>query len=182
MDFLDRLASGNWSAFEAFYSSQFDRLCRKIASKLNQRVAARLDPEDIAQSTFRSFWRRTSQGQYRFESDQKAWNLLVTIAVHKTINRMKRETAAKRDVRLERGLDVVLAQTDWDAGIDAAVEILDECEVQLSKDHARLLLLTLSGASSPSAADQLQVTRSMANVMWKRIEDLLSKTALDDSV
>lgn len=58
-------ASGDFAgAVVGRYTEQLLRLVRK---QLPERLRTRMDPEDVVQSVFRSFFHRLRQGQFRFE-------------------------------------------------------------------------------------------------------------------
>ena len=61
-------------------------------------LASRVDPEDIVQSVFRSFFQRAITDAYSVPAGQDLWKLLLTIALNKVRSQGVYHRAAKRDV------------------------------------------------------------------------------------
>src|SRR5206468_8875797 len=63
----------------------FDRYARRLvglaAAKLPGFARAKLDPEDVVQSVFRTFFRRHADGQFRPEHWDALWSLLAVLTV-----------------------------------------------------------------------------------------------------
>lgn len=81
------------------------RLISLVDRRLNSSMTQRVDAEDVVQSVFRSFFRRTHEFQLRRSGD--LWRLLATIAVNKVRKQVARQQADKRDYRRE-----TLSETD----------------------------------------------------------------------
>ena len=56
--------------------------------RISQRLASRIDPEDIVQSVFRTFFHRAKQGQFHLEDPEDVVKLLARITVHKTFRQI----------------------------------------------------------------------------------------------
>lgn len=83
----------------------FDRFAARLValarSHMDRRIRRRVDPEDVTQSVFRSFFERQQAGQFRFEDWGGLWGLLVTMTVRKCGRRADEFYAARRDGRRE---------------------------------------------------------------------------------
>lgn len=66
----------------------------------------KIEPEDITQSVFRTFFRRQRLGEFEFENWSGVWGLLVRLAVCKCRNRVTYLQAQRRDIRREYSLGV----------------------------------------------------------------------------
>jgi RNA polymerase sigma factor (sigma-70 family) len=94
-------------AASEWFNMMFATLHSIARRGINNRLQGRYDPEDVVQSAFRSFFKRTSQ--FKDKSTDELKRILVTIAFCKSRSRARTETAECRDARLEeRGEDVVL--------------------------------------------------------------------------
>src|SRR5207244_9396381 len=78
-----------------------DRLLVLARRRISQRLASRVDPEDIVQSVFRTFFGRLKDGQFVFADQDDLCKLLVRITLHKTLRQVAFHKAAKRDPGLE---------------------------------------------------------------------------------
>jgi RNA polymerase sigma-70 factor (ECF subfamily) len=77
------------------------RLVALAAEHLPRALQAKLGPEDVVQSVFRSFFRRQAAGAYQLEGWEQLWRLLAAITVHKCGHQVEKFLTARRDVRRE---------------------------------------------------------------------------------
>ena len=72
--------------------------------QMGAKLARRVDPEDIVQSTYRSLFTRVQNGEYDLGGGEDLWKLLVTIALNKVRRKSKFHRAAKRDMNMDRSV------------------------------------------------------------------------------
>ncbi|HEX4612978.1 MAG TPA: ECF-type sigma factor [Urbifossiella sp.] len=81
----------------------FDRFARRLAGLAATRLPAaarsKLDPEDVAQSVLRTFFRRHAAGEFAPDHWDALWSLLAVLAVRKCGHRVGQLFAARRDAR-----------------------------------------------------------------------------------
>ncbi len=77
------------------------RLCQLVEREMNRRFRRREDPEDVVQSAFRTFYRRSAQGEFRIDTSTDLWRLLETITRHKLLKHVEKLGTAKRNPRRE---------------------------------------------------------------------------------
>lgn len=106
----------------------FERYQRKLTGLahrgLGRDLSGRLDPEDITQSVFRTFFRRISRGQYDVPPGETIWKLLSTIALNKIRAAGVHHRAAKRDVRKSTDVMDIASLSGALAGDEDALRIL----------------------------------------------------------
>jgi RNA polymerase sigma-70 factor (ECF subfamily) len=78
-----------------------DLLVNLARERLQGRLARRVDPEDIVQSAFRSFFHRARRGDFEIADRNSLAKLLVTIVLNKVRRQADFHCAARRDVRRE---------------------------------------------------------------------------------
>src|SRR5579871_2821945 len=101
-DFMARLAQGDQDAAAAVYSRFRPQLLKLVRARITREVRAKVDPEDVVQSAFGSFFWRQADGQYPgLESWDDLWRLLLTITEHKCAARWKYFRAGRRAVERE---------------------------------------------------------------------------------
>ena len=96
---LERYRRGQDDAPTQLYLRYAERLRALAARSSSPGLSARVDPEDIVQSVFRTFFRRAAQGQYDVPEGEDLWKLFMIIALHKIRSAATFHRAAKRDVR-----------------------------------------------------------------------------------
>src|SRR5207245_1833454 len=85
------------AARELFYRYS-ERLIALVRSRLSDKLAPRLDPEDVVQSVYRSFFSNARDNRCILEQSGDLWRLLVTMAMHKLLDQAKRQQAGRRAV------------------------------------------------------------------------------------
>jgi RNA polymerase sigma factor (sigma-70 family) len=88
-------------AAEELFRRYSDRLIALARTRLSARVSSRIDPEDVVQSAYRSFFAGAHEGQTPQRSGD-VWPLLVAITLNKLHDQVRRHTAAKRAVEREQ--------------------------------------------------------------------------------
>jgi RNA polymerase sigma-70 factor (ECF subfamily) len=95
-----RFRSGSQDAATDLYLRYAERLRALARGKVNPTLATRVDPDDIVQSVFRSFFQAALQGLYDVPAGEELWKILMVIALNKIRNQREFHLAAKRDARL----------------------------------------------------------------------------------
>src|SRR4051795_3394949 len=112
---LKRFRRGQDDGPTLLYLRYAERLRALAASQSSPGLLTRVDPEDIVQSVFRTFFRRAAEGQYDVPEGEELWKLLLVIALNKIRAAGAFHRAARRDVRLTVGS----AALDRAAGLEA---------------------------------------------------------------
>jgi RNA polymerase sigma-70 factor, ECF subfamily len=102
---LAQILSGK-PGFESEVVERYTHALVALARRhLPQRVRGRLDPEDVVQSVYYSFFRRLNDGRFKFDDSHDVWRLLAAMTFHKTQNAIKHHQQQRRDVRRDYTLD-----------------------------------------------------------------------------
>ena len=96
---LRRFRAGQPDAATELYLRYAARLRALAGQQCAPDLAPRLDPDDIVQSVFRTFFRRAAGGQYDVPEGEDLWKLFMIIALNKVRSAATFHRAAKRDVR-----------------------------------------------------------------------------------
>lgn len=99
---MDQLRTGDQDAAREVFEQFARRLVGLAASRLPDSLNAKVDPEDVVQSVFRTFFRRHGDGQFTLENWDSLWTLLTVLTVRKCGHRLDQFLAARRDIRRER--------------------------------------------------------------------------------
>lgn len=97
---LQRFRRGQEDAATVLYLRYAKRLNALARSKCSPALAHRVEPEDIVQSVFRSFFRKAADGLYDVPEGEDLWKLFLVITLNKIYAKSVFHHARKRDVRL----------------------------------------------------------------------------------
>jgi RNA polymerase sigma-70 factor (ECF subfamily) len=104
---LRRLRGGSEDAATELYLRYASRLHALAKAQSSPDLARRVDPEDVVQSVFRTFFRRAARGEYEVPAGEELWKLFLVIALNKIRAIGAHHRAAKRDVRLSAPADAI---------------------------------------------------------------------------
>ncbi|HEX5270431.1 MAG TPA: sigma-70 family RNA polymerase sigma factor [Gemmataceae bacterium] len=103
---LSELArGGNEETARRVFEGYVDRLLALARGHLSQRLARRVDPEDVVQSVFRTFFGRLKDGRFHIQGRDDLGKLLARITAHKALRQVSFHHAAKRSPRQEAAAD-----------------------------------------------------------------------------
>src|SRR5881227_4054995 len=91
------IQAGSESAARELFDKYCERLMRLAKRRIGQRMTSRVDPEDVIQSAFRTFFVRVRNDEFKFEGENDLFKLLVRLTVHKTLRQVAFHRAAKRN-------------------------------------------------------------------------------------
>ena len=184
---LERYRDGDDLAADDLFSRYFVRLTSLARSRLSPRLAGRVDPEDIVQSVYRSFFVEAREGRYRLGRGGDLWRLLAAITKHKVLRQVRHQGAARRSVEVELPLDQVDAQRmrvrRLDPTAEDAAELADELErlfSLLDPSGRRVLELRLQGLQISEIAEDTGRSERTVRRSLARIRELMAGR-LDDA-
>jgi RNA polymerase sigma-70 factor, ECF subfamily len=162
---IDLWRQGDQDAARQIVERYIDRLLLLARRRISQRLASRVDAEDIVQSVFRTFFGRLKDGQFVFADQDDLCKLLVRITLHKTLRQVAFHKAAKRDPGMETDQgehhrEQLLALLDAEPTPDATVAFLDQLEHflgRLQPLERQILEMRLQGHSNEDIANKLGV-------------------------
>lgn len=178
---VERWREGDQVAADELYRRYAERLCRLAEVQMDDRVRRRVGADDVVQSVFRTFFRRTARGEYSFVDSGALWSLLVRITLNKTRKHAAGHRAAKRDVGVEvhadsKGLSPeVIAR---DPSPEEAAVFVDELESLLSglrDPEPEIVRRCLEGYSSPEIAAAVGCSRWTIRRVLARVGDTLKR-------
>ena len=107
---IDQLQAGdNTAAAEVF--NRFGRRILGLARRqLHSSLRSKVDPEDVLQSVFRSFFSRQRTGRFAIENWDSLWGILMVMTLRKCRRRIQYHRADRRDAQRE---------TSWNENLEA---------------------------------------------------------------
>lgn len=177
---IDRCRRGDPEASRILFDNYVDRLVALARRRISQRLASRLDPEDIVQSVFRTFFGRIKDGQFEINNQDDLCKLLMRITVHKTLRQVAFHQAAKRDPHHETGqgdsgLEHIAEFLAREPTPDHTVAFVDELEHFLAKLNPldrQILEMRMQGYSNGEIAKKLNVYDRKIRRVIERIRGL----------
>src|SRR5882724_5195724 len=97
----DCLAEGE--AARAIFERFTRRLIGLARGQLDARLRHKIDPEDVVQSAYKSFFLRYGEGALAAEGWDGLWGLLTRITLRKCADRVRYYRAERRDIGREAG-------------------------------------------------------------------------------
>jgi RNA polymerase sigma-70 factor (ECF subfamily) len=162
---VGRWQTGDAGAAEALHQRYAQRLWALAEAQIGSRLRRRVDPEDIVQSVFRTFFRRATDGQFVIDHSCSLWRLLVRITINKVRLRAQHHHAGKRDLAIEvYAGDEQLAPEAIarGPGPEEAAALADEIETllrRLKPPEVEIFQLSLQGYATPEIAERLRCSR-----------------------
>jgi RNA polymerase sigma-70 factor (ECF subfamily) len=182
-ELIDRLRTGDPQATEEIFARYAQRLSCLAEQQLSHKLAARFDGADVVQSVFRTFFRRSAEGEFCIDSSAELWRLLVQITLQKARAYGRRHTAGVRDVTAEApggGAARLIEAVAHEPGPAEAAALVDQIE-ELLKGlpglYCDLLQLRLEGFSVSDTAARLGVSRRTVHRALNLLQQRLNRSA-----
>lgn len=187
---LVRLRSGDESAAASVFHEFASRLVGLARTRLGDRFRQKVDPEDVVQSVYKSFFRRVADGQFELQDWDSLWTLLTVITLHKCGHQVEHYRAACRDVQREQRPIVsdaessvrsfeALAREPQPSEAAMLTEVLEQLMSTLDERDRLILTLRLQGHSSAEIGQQVQRTERTVNLVLERIRQRLQRMPED---
>ncbi len=188
---VQRVRRGDEQAAGELFDRYVERLFALARSRFSAKLARRLDPEDVVQSVFRTFFRHTQDGRYEFHQAGDLWRLLAAITVNKVRRQVKRHTAGKRTTDAEKSFggqeslfglppEAVAREPSPDEAC-ALIEELDQVVGRLPELYRRIVDFRLQGRPVEEIAQQVgcseRTVHRASEVLKQRLEKRLANAA-----
>jgi RNA polymerase sigma-70 factor (ECF subfamily) len=161
------------------------RLLELARHRLPDPVRRRVDPEDLVQSVYRSFFRRLKDGRFSFADSGDLWRLLAAMTFQRATKAVRFHQQQRRDVRRERQLPADDKSQTGDAAIvvrepgpEDVVALFDSLErllAQLPAKYRDIAVLQLDGRSVDEIARAVKRSRRTVFRALAELEELAAK-------
>jgi RNA polymerase sigma factor (sigma-70 family) len=166
---LRRVREGESEAATLLYDRYARRLLALAAARTGRDLSARLDPEDVLQSVFRTFFRRAARGEYDLPDGANLWGLLAVIAVNKVRAKGAYHRAASRNVGATTGKELLRDVTEDDETALADLQLtIDEILGGLPETQRAIIRHRIAGEP---VADIAQKTGRSKRSVERAIQD-----------
>jgi RNA polymerase sigma-70 factor, ECF subfamily len=179
-DLMTRLRAGDEQAACQVFQQYAGRLIALARSRLGSRLRQKVDPEDVLQSVYKSFFTRQVRGQVEAADWDGLWSLLTVITLRKCGRWVERfHTGMRRlDAEVPVGGD---SATSWEAVAsdptpeEAAMltETVERLLHGLEGRERQIVALALQGAAVAEIATEVGRTRRTVQRVLARVKELL---------
>lgn len=159
-----------------------ERVLGFLKPRLSERLASRIEPDDVSQSVFNSFFRGVKEGDFIFSQREDVWKLLVTIALCKLRNQCRRHTTAGRNVGIESHdlVEAAMAREPTPAEAAAVGDELESCLRTRTPRDRKIVEQYIQGASHEAIAVEVKWSqRTVRRVCEQFLSDLQRRLALE---
>jgi RNA polymerase sigma factor (sigma-70 family) len=183
-ELLVRWTGGDQAAAREIFERYVDRLTRLARARLSAKLAARLDPDDVVMSAYRSFFVGARDGRFTLKESGDLWRLLAEITMHKLYRAAAHHRARRRSVAKEapQGTTADSRFNDLisrDPAPDQVAAVADELEATLAALPPlgrRVLELRLRGEGVEEIAREIRrSTKTVRRWLEKAKRSLLAR-------
>jgi RNA polymerase sigma-70 factor (ECF subfamily) len=189
-DLMSRLRAGQDDAAAQVFQRYAGRLIGLARSRLDRVLRQKVDPEDILQSVFRSFFVRHAAGQFEVGNWDSFWALLTVITIRKCAGKAQHFRRGRRDVQQEAAADLAGGNENWQSlsrepTPEEAAMLTDTVEAvmrRLDERDREILALSLQGKGIREISTEIgfaerTVRRSLDHIR-QHLEEMQEQTEL----
>jgi RNA polymerase sigma-70 factor, ECF subfamily len=186
---LEGLKDGDEAAAVAVFERFARRLIGLARSQLDTRLRQKVDPEDVVQSVFRSFFTRQKEQQFKLTDWDNLWSLLAMITIRKCTNVQMQFGRQARNVRLETRPQASgdSSASSWQAlgreptPAEAAVltDLVSRLLASLTERERRIVVLSLDGKTPREISDEIDRAERTVRRTLEHFRAKLEKAVLE---
>lgn len=184
---MDCLRCGDEDAATEVFHRFAQRLIALARSHLDSWIRTRVEPEDVIQSVFRSFFTRYEAGQFQFGDWDNLWTVLALLTVRKCANRSEFWQAAKRHPQREANLpqkrdplEKALARDPTPSEAAILSETVEHLMRSVPEQDRSVLTLHLQGCDIAAISTQINRTERTVRRTLERIRRTLMRLQSDE--
>jgi RNA polymerase sigma-70 factor (ECF subfamily) len=178
-DTMARLHRGDSAAARAIFDGFAYRLIGLARTRLNATIRQKVDPEDVVQSVFRSFFVRNRGGDFELTTWDNLWSLLAAITLRKCGHQFDYYHAARRDVARQMSTADELSSFTAiarDPTPDEAIMLAETVEQLMNSLDARdqtIVEFALQGEPVAEISTRVGCTQRTVQRVLKRVREQL---------
>ena len=190
-DVMDRLRAGDEAAAHEVFQRFVRKLVRLARRQFDAVLRRKVDPEDVVQSAFKSFFLRYGIGKLEVRDWDNLWGLLTIITLRKCLDRVEYHHAERRDVQREAAARPGTAGTEpwWEAVAreprpEEAVVLAETVELLLrglDEDERPILEMSLQGYTTQEISEHLGRPERSVRRLRERVKKQLQRLQLADA-
>jgi RNA polymerase sigma-70 factor (ECF subfamily) len=177
---MARLRASDEEAAKRVFQQFAQRLIALARSRLDDRLLRKVDPEDILQSVFKSFFCRQAQGEFDLDSWDSLWSLLSVITVRKCGRWRRYFRAERRNLQAEVSSWELFADEPTPEEAAILTETLEQVMRGLEDGEREMVMLSLQGYTVAEISDQVDRTRRTVQRVLQRVRQRLERLQAQD--
>jgi RNA polymerase sigma-70 factor (ECF subfamily) len=184
-EWLGRLRARDDTAARELFERFACRLIALARGRLAGALRHKVDPEDIVQSAYKSFFRSHGEGKVELESWNSLWGLLTLITLRKCADRAAYHRAECRDLAREASAAPgAESETPWaeapgreptPSEAVALCETVDQLLAALDEDERPILELSLQGYTTQEISARLGRAERTVRRLREQIRNRLQR-------
>jgi RNA polymerase sigma-70 factor (ECF subfamily) len=188
--FLARLHAHDSAADRMIFERFAGQLVALARRRIDEVLRHKVDPEDVVQSTYKSFFHRYGHGELAVVNWNSLWGLLTRITLRKCAERMAYHRAECRDAAREApgrpGADdtatwpEALARDPTPLEAAELSETLERLLGGLDEDERPIVELSLQGYSTREISERLDRAERTVRRLRERVRALLERMQAED--
>ena len=190
-DVMSRLRAGDQAAAREVFQRFVGKLIGLARSQLDSVLGRKVDPEDVVQSAYKSFFLRHGAGKLEVKDWGNLWGLLTVITLRKCLDRVEYHQAECRDVQREAAARPGTPGTEpwWQAVArepspeEAAVvvETVEQLMRDLAENERPILEMSLQGFTTLEICQRLGLAERSVRRLRERVRKRLERLQLGDA-
>jgi RNA polymerase sigma-70 factor (ECF subfamily) len=182
---MNRLRAGEEVAAAELFQRFAGRLIALARSRLDRLVRQKVDPEDVLQSVFKSFFRRHREGDWDLTDWDSLWSLLARMTIRKCGRRAIHYQSQRRDVRRETAPATDQQESSYfreainrePTPDEAALlgETVEQVLRALEGCHRDMVQLSLQGCTCAEIANETGVTERSVQRVLKHVRERIEQ-------
>jgi RNA polymerase sigma-70 factor (ECF subfamily) len=190
---IDQLRAGDDEAATRVFNRFARRITGLARQQLHASLRAKVDPEDVLQSVFRSFFSRQRAGRFAIESWDSLWGILMVMTLRKCRRRIAYYRARRRDAQREKAWDeqgdsdadrAMFAREPTPSEAAILIEIVSRLMAALPEEDRAVLTLHLQGCTIAEIKAQtgraMRTIRRILERIRKQLQAVRDKEAAED--
>jgi RNA polymerase sigma-70 factor (ECF subfamily) len=190
-DAMDRLRAGDEAAAHEVFQRFVGKLIRLARRQFDAVLRRKVDPEDVVQSAFKSFFLRYGDGKVEVHNWGDLWGLLTVITLRKCLDRVEYHRAECRDAQREAAAQSGTAGSEpwWEAvgrepRPEEAVILAETVELLLrgvDVEERPILEMSLQGYTTQEISVRLNRAERSVRRLRERVKKQLQRLQLSDA-
>ena len=171
-------------ASRALFEQFSQRLIGLARCHLDARLKNKVDPEDVVQSAYKSFFLRYGDQTLASQGSDALWSLLTLITLRKCADRARYHRADRRNVNQEARSPVADGGESWREAVSREptpehavilAETVEQVLREVGADERQVIELSLQGYSTQEISEQLSRAERSVRRLRERVRKYLQQ-------